>query len=409
MGREEVILSNPEIFLEEEEDDDGPPPGFDSIAINSKLEIMDVEDGGVEEDEDDGPPPGFAEPQPPQMLPPPPTTPPSTCYSDVHIGRQQNEDRSPLGWHSTSSKQPHSSMTSSEPVSDIQMGNDQEDDDGPPPGWQLNPQQQSLPESIPLPLPQSAPSSNIKTGITVEDDDGPPPGWNLISSQQKPPLLPQSLAPSGEHDDGPPPGWNLISSQQKPPLLPQSLAPSDIEKRSNEGKKGETERHISCSEWSSMPEHTSTPTPPLRSSSSIASSDIEMASKQQNKNNEDKKLSTERGSMQRLVSQLPPSIVQMSSEVGQLVCGTCRQLLSYPRGSNVVQCAACQTVNLALEAHQVGQVKCGGCTVLLMYPYGAPSVKCSSCHFTTRIGAQNRRPHLAAQQARRLRRSHHPH
>ncbi|RWW20069.1 hypothetical protein GW17_00015837 [Ensete ventricosum] len=69
-----------------------------------------------------------------------------------------------------------------------------------------------------------------------------------------------------------------------------------------------------------------------------------------------------------------------------MVCGGCRQLLSYPRNATYVQCASCQTINLVLEAHQVGNVKCGRCSVLLMYPYGAPSVRCSSCCFITKIG-----------------------
>ncbi|VFQ81656.1 unnamed protein product [Cuscuta campestris] len=301
---------------------------------------------------------------------------------DVQIGRKQYEDRPPMGWHSTSSKQPQSCIrSSSELVSDIQVAKNQRIDDGPPrpPGWQLNPQQQRPPESTPLLVPQSAPSSNVQTVVT-QDDDGPPPGWQLISSQQKPPLLPQSLAPS---------------------------AIKDTEKKIKVGRNGETEQQLSTTDWSYTPELPSTPAPPLRSSSSLGSSDIEMASKHQSIKNEDKKLRTDKGPMQPLAPQLPPSVVPTSSEVGQLVCGTCRQLLSYPRGSKWVQCSACRTVNLVLEAHEVGQVKCGGCTVLLMYPYGAPSVKCSSCHFTTRIGAHNRRPHLAAQQARRLR--HPPH
>lgn len=309
---------------EEEDDDDGPPPGFDSIAINSQLEKMVVEDYGGEDDEDDGPPPGFSEPQPPQVLSPPLSISHSDTQllrnqglSDVQIGRKQCEDRPPLGCHSTDSKQPPSCMrSSSELVSDIQMENNQRIDDGPPtpkpPGWQLNSQQQQPPESTPLLVPHSTPSSDIQTGATQKDDDDPPPGWQLIPSQQKP----------------------------------------------------------------------------------RDASDIEMGSEQQSIKDEDKRLLTDKG---------PP----MSSEVGQLVCGTCRQLLSYPRGSKWVQCSACRTVNLALEAHEVGQVKCGGCTMLLMYPYGAHSVKCSSCHFTTRIGAHNRRPHLAAQQARRLRRPPH--
>ncbi|RVW46290.1 Protein LOL2 [Vitis vinifera] len=103
------------------------------------------------------------------------------------------------------------------------------------------------------------------------------------------------------------------------------------------------------------------------------------------------------------------------AEMAQMVCGSCRRLLSYPQGTRHVECSCCQTVNFVLEgsslpffltkswllsikkilfnismlpfpAHQVGQVKCGSCAVLLMYPYGAPSVRCSSCRFVTEIG-----------------------
>ncbi|XP_012091597.1 protein LOL2 [Jatropha curcas] len=81
-----------------------------------------------------------------------------------------------------------------------------------------------------------------------------------------------------------------------------------------------------------------------------------------------------------------------SSEMAQMVCGSCRSLLSYPRGARHVRCSCCQMVNFVLEAHEVGQVNCGKCTVLLMYPYGASSVQCSSCHFVTEIGVHNRRP-----------------
>ncbi|KAK4758889.1 hypothetical protein SAY87_020190 [Trapa incisa] len=87
-------------------------------------------------------------------------------------------------------------------------------------------------------------------------------------------------------------------------------------------------------------------------------------------------------------------------EMAQMVCGSCRRLLSYIRGARYVQCSCCQTVNFVLEEHQVGQVKCSSCTILLLYPYGAPSVKCSSCHFVTEIGDHNKRPRWSVQQRR---------
>ncbi|KAJ7968554.1 Zinc finger, LSD1-type [Quillaja saponaria] len=94
----------------------------------------------------------------------------------------------------------------------------------------------------------------------------------------------------------------------------------------------------------------------------------------------------------------PPPPPSRPSEMAQMVCGSCHQLLSYPRGAKHVKCSCCQTVNLVLEAHQVGQVKCRNCVVLLMYPYGASQVRCSSCQSITEIGAHNRRPPWSVQQ-----------
>ncbi|KAG9447827.1 hypothetical protein H6P81_013955 [Aristolochia fimbriata] len=95
---------------------------------------------------------------------------------------------------------------------------------------------------------------------------------------------------------------------------------------------------------------------------------------------------------------VPPGWSPPQAEMGQMTCGNCHRLLSYPQGAKHVRCACCQTANLVLEAHEVGNVKCDGCSVLLMYPYGAPSVKCSSCHFITKIGEHNRRPPASVQQ-----------
>ncbi|KAJ4834614.1 hypothetical protein Tsubulata_047809 [Turnera subulata] len=79
----------------------------------------------------------------------------------------------------------------------------------------------------------------------------------------------------------------------------------------------------------------------------------------------------------------PPSV---AAEMAQMVCGSCRRLLTYPKGTRHVQCSCCQTVNFVLEEREVGLVNCGSCTVLLMYPHGASSVRCSSCRFVTEIG-----------------------
>ncbi|KAM0832164.1 hypothetical protein ACQ4PT_065072 [Festuca glaucescens] len=94
----------------------------------------------------------------------------------------------------------------------------------------------------------------------------------------------------------------------------------------------------------------------------------------------------------------PPPPPFLSKEMGQMVCGSCRELIAYPRGAVHVQCAGCWTINLVLEAHEVGNVRCGRCEILLMYPLGAPAVKCSLCFFVTEIGERNVRPRIPVQQ-----------
>uniref|UniRef100_A0ACD5VH88 Uncharacterized protein n=1 Tax=Avena sativa TaxID=4498 RepID=A0ACD5VH88_AVESA len=94
----------------------------------------------------------------------------------------------------------------------------------------------------------------------------------------------------------------------------------------------------------------------------------------------------------------PPPPPFLNKEMGQMVCGSCCELIAYPRGAVHVQCAGCQTINLVLEAHEVGNVRCGRCGTLLMYPLGAPAVKCSLCLFITDIGERNVRPRLSVEQ-----------
>uniref|UniRef100_A0ACD5VMH7 Uncharacterized protein n=1 Tax=Avena sativa TaxID=4498 RepID=A0ACD5VMH7_AVESA len=94
----------------------------------------------------------------------------------------------------------------------------------------------------------------------------------------------------------------------------------------------------------------------------------------------------------------PPPPPFLNKEMGQMVCGSCRELIAYPRGAVHVQCAGCQTINLVLEAHEVGNVRCGRCGTLLMYPFGAPAVKCSLCLFITNIGERNVRPRISVEQ-----------
>ncbi|XP_015164143.1 uncharacterized protein [Solanum tuberosum] len=376
--------------VDDEEEDEGPPPGFDSLAVPSQNTNV-----VIDEDDDEGPPPGWS-----------------------------------------SIPQQHNLQVTCEQTTDVEMGGkehkSEDDEDGPPPGWNTVIPQKKLPS---LPPTIEAVTCDIdmekKEEIIKNEDNGPPPRWQLT-----PKLLPlqTSTPPSGtqgaslediemekkeeaveDEDNGPPPGWQLT-----PQLLPlqTSTSPSgiqgvplaafvDVEMASNQDCDVEKEGHPLGLESVPMNGHSSPPTPPPQSSSSVASSEMEMGRKQEGTKNEEERPQIEKQPMSHLL-QMKPIVPQasshaatVSSEMGQMVCGGCRQLLSYPQGAKLVKCSCCQTVNLVLEAHEVGQVKCGGCAVLLMYPYGAPSVRCSSCRHMTKIGAHNRRPPQSVQQPRR--------
>ncbi|CAI0468669.1 unnamed protein product, partial [Linum tenue] len=87
-----------------------------------------------------------------------------------------------------------------------------------------------------------------------------------------------------------------------------------------------------------------------------------------------------------------PMLQPRWSEIAQMVCGSCQQLLAYQKGEKHVKCICCNAVNFVLEAHQVGLVICTYCPLLLMYPYGSLAVRCSSCQRITSIGDQSHRP-----------------
>ncbi|GFP96337.1 protein lol2 [Phtheirospermum japonicum] len=275
------------------------------------------------------------------------------------------------------------------------------DDDGPPPGFQL----------IINPQPLLAAANDDE-----DEDEGPPPGFDSVASKPSPSLISygsaknesdgfHDIAKSSKQDDandadnvGPPPGWEFNSLANALPK-PTSNA-TDLKTESNEEELDEGPPPG----WETVLPHQMPPprTPPLRSSSPVSSNTG-------NKGNE-KKVRIKRptfsnqpaASPQQLLPANPRPLPQsLSSEKAQLVCGKCRKLCLYPRGSKWVQCPGCQEVNFVLEAHELGQVKCGRCAVLLMYPHGAPAVQCTSCHFVTEIAAHNRRPPLSVQQAQR--------
>ncbi|KAG0448374.1 hypothetical protein HPP92_027869 [Vanilla planifolia] len=116
------------------------------------------------------------------------------------------------------------------------------------------------------------------------------------------------------------------------------------------------------------------------------------------KSEEDQGPSTSMDLPQGSIGSLHPLPMQPVQEMGQMVCGSCNELLSYPRGSKHIQCACCQTINFVLEAHQVGLANCGNCCLLLMYPYGAKSIRCSSCHSVTEMLPHSIRPPVSVLQ-----------
>ncbi|XP_060191361.1 uncharacterized protein LOC132621203 isoform X2 [Lycium barbarum] len=356
-----------------DDEDEGPPPGFDSLTLPSQhtnegpppgwphqhnqqqlLQTTDVEMESKEhesEDDEDGPPPGWNTIIPQKNLPSsPPATAAVTCDTETEKKEEvvENEDNGPsLGWQLTPQLPPLQtseppSGTQDAPLADTEMENKEDvaedEDNGPPPGWQLTPQQ---------PLQTSTPPSRTQPALAD------------IEMEKKEEVV-------EDEDNGPPPGWNLIAQ-------PQPLQIS---------------------------------TPPSGPQQALLS-EMETDSKQESTKNEEVRPQIEKQPMSHL-RQMKPMVPQSSShaatvsaEMGQMVCGSCRQLLSYPQGAKLVKCSCCRTINLVLEVHDVGQVKCGGCALLLMYPYGAPSVRCSSCRHMTKIGAHNRRPPLSMQQPRR--------
>ncbi|XP_022848114.1 protein piccolo-like isoform X4 [Olea europaea var. sylvestris] len=439
------MANKPEIVQEIEDEEDGPPPGFQSIitqqAPQSNLPSGKAEGGDGSGGEEEGPPPGFHC----MNLPAP--------HSDMETRGKRNdfeddEDSPPPGWEFNTLSRALPSKPPSN-TADLEMGGKQDSildgGDCPPPGWEYGTLSQALPAK-----PQSNTADIKMRGKQdgFEDDgDGPPPGWEFHALSQALPSQPplnkadkkmDSNELHEDEDDGPPPGWETTFPHQvlppyEPPMQPSLAVSSGREMGSKKEIKNDVEGHPSGSRPESVPEQLSPPIPPPQLLPSSAPPAVCSRVTSRNKSppmnggisdkelggTVDIKIGGERPTSvlysqplqpMTLPSQpLPPPVMSLpsgqSTEKAQLVCGTCRKLLLYPRGAKWVQCPGCQEVNLVLEAYQIGQVNCGGCAVLLMYQHGAPAVQCSSCHFVTQIGAHNRRPPLSVQQAQRRRRA----
>ncbi|KAI3800393.1 hypothetical protein L1987_28483 [Smallanthus sonchifolius] len=404
---------------QDSDEDDGPPPGWDNryqlqeqqaeqlvtLAATSTISsVIQTEDGRQDAHNEEGEPRSQAHPSLPAEVAP-------------SVEEQDSEDDGPPpGWDSKCHPEPKLQET---PQSDMKMEDvlqdakneegqptpevpsvDREDsgDEGPPPGWDSECQ----PESEVQKTPQSD-SSDIKTDYVQQDarNENSPQSQSQSRSSPAPELVPSDInvEEQDSEDDGPPPGWDskcqLESTLQ---MTCPTTPPSDFK---IEEDKDALDNVVSPPGWGSTPQqqshvHSSLPSPIVQSGTGQESINIKTIEE-----------SLQPPSRQQSIIPAKPQIsvpkppkTMNYPEMGQMVCGSCRHLLSYPRGARYVECACCLEENYVLEEHEVGQVVCGGCNVLLMYPHGAPKVRCANCRTETEIGDQNRRPSLSVHKRR---------
>ncbi|KAK9056302.1 hypothetical protein SSX86_027392 [Deinandra increscens subsp. villosa] len=416
------LPSSPRDFEMEQQDsdeDDGPPPGWDdryqlkeqepeqlvtlaaASAISSDIQTEDVqqdahnEEGepqsqahpclppevapSEEDSEDDGPPPGWdSKCQPEAKLQ---KTPQSDMKMEDVFHDAQNEEGQP---------------TPEVPSVD----REDSEDEGPPPGWDSNSMCQPEPEF--QKTPQSD-SSDIKMNYVHQDEGNENGLESQLQSQPRsspaPEIVPSDINVEEQdlEDDGPPPGWNP-KCQLEPNLQMACPTTPPPDFKIEEDKEVALDKEGSPTGGGSTPQHqthvhSSLPLPVVQSGNAgtgyesnnarIIEENPQQVSRQQSIY-----------PIKPQISMPKPPMTMNNPEMGQMVCGSCRHLLSYPRGAQYVECACCLEENYVLEEHEVGQVVCGGCKVLLMYPHGAPKVRCANCRTETEIGDQNRRPPL---------------
>ncbi|GKA53931.1 zinc finger, LSD1-type containing protein [Tanacetum coccineum] len=453
----ELVASDMQVEQHDSEDE-GPPPGWDSkcqpkpesqltrpTTPQSDIKMMDVQHDAQNEE---GPKPrSQAHPSPPLEVVP----------SDIKMDQQDSEDEGPPpGWDSkcqpgsnpttprsdtkTEDIQPiqnedgHQPQSLADPTaapeavpSDKQVEQQDSEDDGPPPGWDSKCESEpKVQEACP-----SNPQSDTKTGdvqLSVQNKDGPEP-QSLSRPIPAPELVisDTNVEEQDSEDDGPPPGWD---SKCQPESKLQRTCSSDLKTEDDQRDTHDDEGPPPG--WESTPQqesqaHLSLPSPIVQSGKSLphhfkcGRMDCEQNNVKAVKENSRPPsrqrsitpaepqiaMSKRPRSIERSITPIEPQIPmpkrQRSSdnpEMVQMVCGSCRILLSYPRGARYVECACCLEENYVLEEHEVGQVVCGSCDVLLMYPYGAPKVRCANCKVETEIGDQNRRPPLSEHKKR---------
>ncbi|XP_073027727.1 uncharacterized protein [Primulina eburnea] len=289
---------------EDDDDDDGPPPGFQCIVTPQLCQAKKDE---VDEEEDEGPPPGF------HYTAPKPS--PALHSSDEDSKQQDAED----------------------------------DDDGPPPGWEFFPMENALPK-----LPSNSSDANVESNAELNegenesdgDNDGPPPGWEKVLHHQMPPSYTPPSQPSQSVSSD-----NEMESKQETsknndelprsesqlttlPLLGQSLPPTpQLQQLPPSASLAEA--------WNEE----ETKDADKRSTSVPAASPKQYVPTEDTKNMDKRLTSVPAASPKQYVPSashpLKPNVGSSSSEKAQLVCGTCRKLLLYPRGEKWVQCPGC--------------------------------------------------------------------
>ncbi|XP_073027731.1 uncharacterized protein [Primulina eburnea] len=257
---------------------------------NPELEerVEKEEEEEEDDDDDDGPPPGFQCIVTPQL-----------CQAKKDEVDEEEDEGPPPGFHYTAPK-PSPALHSSDEDSKQQDAED--DDDGPPPGWEFFPMENALPK---LPSNSSVFSdANVESNAELNEGENESDGDN----------------------DGPPPGWEKVLHHQMPPSYTPPSQPS---------------QSVSSEAWNEE----ETKDADKRSTSVPAASPKQYVPTEDTKNMDKRLTSVPAASPKQYVPSashpLKPNVGSSSSEKAQLVCGTCRKLLLYPRGEKWVQCPGC--------------------------------------------------------------------